>query len=32
MRLATSFVRSKSYAKALRYAKQAEEKAAAISK
>lgn len=32
LRLATSFVRSKSYAKALRYAKQAEEKAAAISK
>jgi tetratricopeptide (TPR) repeat protein len=32
LRLATSFVRSKSYAKALRYAKQAEEKAAAITK
>jgi hypothetical protein len=32
LRLATSFVRSKSFAKALRYAKQAEEKAAAISK
>jgi len=32
LRLATSFVRSKSYAKALRYAKQAEEKAAAVAK
>jgi len=32
LRLATSFVRSKSYAKALRYAKQAEEKAAALAK
>jgi hypothetical protein len=32
LRLATSFVRSKSYAKALRYAKQAEERVAAISK
>jgi tetratricopeptide (TPR) repeat protein len=32
LRLATSFVRSKSYAKALRYAKQAEEKAAAMTK
>jgi predicted lipid-binding transport protein (Tim44 family) len=32
LRLATSFVRSKSYAKALRYAKQAEEKANALAK
>jgi hypothetical protein len=32
LRLATSFVRSKSYAKAQRYAKQAEEKANALSK
>jgi hypothetical protein len=32
LRLATSFVRSKSYSKALRYAKQAEEKANALSK
>ena len=31
LRLATSFVRSKSYGKALRYAKQAEEKANALS-
>ena len=32
LRLATSFVRSKSYAKAQRYAKQAEEKANALAK
>ena len=32
LRLATSFVRSKSYAKAMRYAKQAEEKANALAK
>jgi len=32
LRLATSFVRSKSYSKALRYAKQAEEKANALAK
>jgi tetratricopeptide (TPR) repeat protein len=32
LRLATSFVRSKSYSKALRYAKQAEEKANSLAK